>query len=66
MISQHEIPQLILCIGFHGLGLLARFVAQNFHLLFCPSFRSVHALSNFYCTFFLLSPIHRARSQVLI
>jgi hypothetical protein len=33
MASEHEILLLILCTGFHGLGLLGRFVALNFHLL---------------------------------
>jgi hypothetical protein len=43
----HSILRLILCIGFHGLGLLVWFVEQNVHLLFYLRFRSVHALSQF-------------------
>jgi hypothetical protein len=45
MVSQ--IPHLILCTGFHGLGLLARFVAKNFHLRFYLSLRSVNVLTQF-------------------
>jgi hypothetical protein len=53
MVSQ--ILQLLLCIGFHGLGLLARFVANNFCLSFYFSFRCVHALSQLLLQFPVVS-----------
>jgi hypothetical protein len=56
----HSILQLITCTDFHGLGLLATLVAYNFHLTFYLSFRSVHALSQFYFSLFLLSPFDKA------
>jgi hypothetical protein len=49
MVSQ--ILHLIPCVGFHGLGLLARFVTKKFHLRFYRSFRFVYALSQFFCIF---------------
>jgi hypothetical protein len=62
----HSILRLILCIIFHGVGLLARFVAYNLHFLFYLSFRSLNVYHNFYCTFFLLSSIDIAWSQVFL
>jgi hypothetical protein len=64
MVSQ--ILHLILCIRFHGLGLLARFVATNFRLRFYFRFRFVHALSQLLLHSFLLSPFDKAWSQVYI
>jgi hypothetical protein len=43
----HNNLQLILCIVFHGLGLLARVVAKNFNLPLYLNFRSVHVLLQF-------------------
>jgi hypothetical protein len=43
---------------------VAKFVAYNFHLLFCLSFRSVHALSLFLLHTFLLSPLDITWSQL--
>jgi hypothetical protein len=56
---------MLLSSGFHGLGLLVRFVAYNFHLPFYLNFKSVHALSQFLLHIFLLSPFNKARSQVI-
>jgi hypothetical protein len=58
----HRILHLILCIGFHGLGLLH----SNFHLPFYVSFRSVRVLSQFLLYIFLLSPFDKTWSQVFI
>jgi hypothetical protein len=60
----YKVLHLILCIGCHELGLLARFVAYNFHFSFCLSFRSVHALSQFLLHIFLFSPFSKALSLV--
>jgi hypothetical protein len=43
----HNILQVYLCISFQGHGLLARFVAQYFHLPFYHNSWFVHALSQF-------------------
>jgi hypothetical protein len=51
-----KIFKLIPCVGVHGFGLLAWFVALNFHFLFCHSFMSVHELSQFVLYIFLLLP----------
>jgi hypothetical protein len=60
------ILHLILCIGFNGLSLLARSVANNFHLRFYLSFRSMCVYHNFYLHFFLLSPFDKAWSRILM
>jgi hypothetical protein len=61
-----QILLLILCISFHGLGLLARFVAYNFHFSLCLGFRSTRALSQSLLDIFLLSPYDIAWSQVFL
>jgi hypothetical protein len=59
------VPQnshLILCIGFHRLGSLVRFV----HLSFYLSFRSVHALSHFPVISLRQSPVSGIYIAVVI
>jgi hypothetical protein len=60
-----NILRLIIRISFHELGLLARFLAKHFYLLFYLSFMSL-ALTQFYCTFFQLPPIDMACTRVVL
>jgi hypothetical protein len=67
--SQHVILQVILCLGFCGFDLLARFVALlhkvsiSFSILVSGLCMLYH---NFYCIFFPLSPSDKAWSQLFI
>jgi hypothetical protein len=65
VVSQHDILQSILRIGFHALGLFTKFVVKN-PAPFLFSFIPVHHLTQFLCTFFLLSPIDKGWSQVFL
>jgi hypothetical protein len=62
--SFHKFSFNILCIGFHGLVLLAEFVAYNFLLYF--HIRSVHALSDFIEYFPVTSLWHSFVSDIYI
>jgi hypothetical protein len=56
IISQHEVLQLIVCIGFHGRGLLYK-ISTSFSTLVSALCMLYH---NFYRHIFVSSPIYKA------
>jgi hypothetical protein len=65
MVSQ--ILHLILCIGFHGLGFLTRFIAYKFYPPFYLSFKFVHAFSQLFIAYFsVISLRHSLVSGIYI